>query len=106
MSTKEPTVARENGVMGLRARNAVSGKADRSLGRATYPSLNKSTKKVPKSDRGFYDDSHVTVYNENGKVVESGMWDYSAYRDEPTKWNERDGNYDLRNGYKLVIKNR
>ncbi len=102
---KEATVAREGGVMGLRARNAVSGRTDRAHGRATYPSLNKSSKKVPKSDRGFYDDSYVKVYNEKGKVVESGLWDYSAYRDEPTKWNDADGNYDLPRGYKLVIKN-
>lgn len=102
---KEPQVAREGNVMGLRSRNAISGRTDRSLGRATYPAQNRS-KKVPKSDRGFYDDSHVTVYNEKGEVVESGMWDYSSYRDETTKWNERDGNYDLRNGYKLVVKNR
>lgn len=65
----------------------------------------RASKKVPKSDRGFYDDSYVKVYNDKGKVVESGLWDYSAYRDEPTKWNNADGNYDLPHGYKLVIKN-
>ena len=102
---KEATVARESKVMGLRAANAIGGRTDRAHGRASYPSQNKSSKKVPKSDRGFYDDSYVKVYNEKGKVVESGIWDYSMYRDEPIKWNSVDGNYDLPNGYKLVVKN-
>lgn len=61
--------------------------------------------KVPKSDTHFYDDSFVTVYNERGQVVEREMWDYSVYRGEPMTWNEKDKNYDLRNGYKLVVKN-
>ncbi len=38
---KETTIARESGVMGLRSRNAIGGRADRAHGRATYPSMNK-----------------------------------------------------------------
>lgn len=41
---KEAMIARENGVMGLRSRNAIGGRADRAHGRATYPSMNKSDK--------------------------------------------------------------
>ena len=89
---KEAVIAREGGVKGLESRNAVSSSTRR-------PS------KVPKSDRGFYDDSYATVYNDKGKVVERGLWDNSAYRDEQIKWNERDGNYDLPRGYKIVLKN-
>lgn len=102
---KETNVAREKGTMGLRSRNAVGGRTDRAHGRASYPSMNTASRNVPKGDRGFYDDSVVTVYDESGKVVERGLWDYSAYRDEQTKWNERDGNYDIRNGYKIVVRN-
>ena len=54
---KETTVAREGGARPLNA-----------IGTAR-----RSSKKVPKSDRGFYDDSYVKVYNEKGKVVESGL---------------------------------
>ena len=40
---KEITSARENGVMGLRSRNAIGGSADRAHGRASYPSLSKGS---------------------------------------------------------------
>ena len=86
----EISVARENGVHGIDTRNSVR--------RAR-------TSKIPKSDRVFYDDSFVTVYDTSGRVVERGLWDDSLYRDDSPKWNASDGNYDLPHGYKLVIKN-
>lgn len=46
---KEVTTARENGVMGLRSRNAIGGRTDRAHGRATYPSLNKTTQERVRS---------------------------------------------------------
>ena len=63
------------------------------------------TSRVPQSDRGFYDDSFATVYDAGGKVVEQGLWDDSSYRDESPTWNAKDGNYDLKRGYKIVLKN-
>ena len=100
---KEVTIAREKNVMGLRSRNAISGRTDRAHGRATYPAQNKVAR-VPRSDRGFYGDSISTVYDRSGKVVERGIWDESVYQGERVRWNERDGNYDLLHGYKLVFK--
>lgn len=46
---KEVMTARENGVMGLRSRNAIGGRMDRAHGRATYPSLNKTTQERVRS---------------------------------------------------------
>lgn len=61
-------------------------------------------KKVPKGGRLNYDDDIVAVYDAQGKEVERGIYDESAYKGEDMKWNERDGNYDLRYGYKMVVK--
>lgn len=83
----EVTMAREGRVSSINAQ-----------GRARTP-------KIPKSDRVFYDDSYATVYDASGKVVESGLWDDSSYRDESPTWNAKDGNYDLKRGYKIVLKN-
>lgn len=105
---KETTVARENGVMGLRLRNAIGGRTDRAHGRATLPAQNGRSAKVPKGKNLNYDDDIVAVYNEKGKKVSEGMWDYSPYRTDETydtmKWDDTAKNYKLPNGYRLVVR--
>lgn len=100
--------ARENGVMGLRSRNAIGGRMDRAHGRATNPALNRRTAKIPKGKELNYDDDIVTVYDENGKKVSEEMWDYSPFRNDETydsmKWDDTAKNYKLANGYRLVVK--
>ena len=58
--------------------------------------------KIPHGKRINYDDDIVVVYNEKNEIVEKGMVDYSAYKDEPYTWNEKGGYYDLPHGYKMV----
>ena len=60
--------------------------------------------KVPKGHRIHYEDDLVEVYDDKGKKVYSGLFDYCDYKDENYKWNETDKNYDLPHGYKLVGK--
>lgn len=66
----------------------------------------KSTKtsKVPKGNRISAEDDIVEVYDDKGKKVYSGILDYCPYKDDNFKWNEKDGNYDLPKGYKMVGK--
>ena len=58
--------------------------------------------KAPKGYRISFEDDLIEVYDNKGKRVESGLYDYSSYRHEDYKWNEKDQNYDLPNGYKMV----
>ena len=58
--------------------------------------------KIPHGKRINYEDDIVVVYNEKNEIVEKGMVDYSAYKDEPYTWNEKGGYYDLPHGYKMV----
>lgn len=60
--------------------------------------------KVPKGGHLNYDDDEISVYDDKGREVERGIYDDSSYKGEDMKWNERDGNYDLRHGYKLVVR--
>lgn len=60
--------------------------------------------KVPSGHRIHYEDDLVEVYDDKGKKVYSGLFDYCDYKDENYKWNETDKNYDLPHGYKLVGK--
>ena len=49
----------------------------------------------------------VEVYDEKGNLEYSGILDYCPYKeefDENGKWNDKDQNYDLPGGYKLVGK--
>ena len=61
-------------------------------------------KKVPSGKRINYDDDIVAVYDDKGKKVYEGMLDYSPYQLDDSKWNEKDKNYDLPKGYKMVGK--
>ena len=64
-------------------------------------------KKVPKGCKVDFEDSMVEVYDEKGNLEYSGILDYCPYKeefDENGKWNDKDQNYDLPGGYKLVGK--
>lgn len=65
-------------------------------------------KEVPNGFRYVIcEDDLVYVYDSKAQVVYSGPLDYCPYKDdfsEHGEWNERDGNYDLPHGYKLVVK--
>lgn len=93
---KEITTARERTAKGLRSQNAIN---ERTRTRAA---------KIPKGKELNYDDDIVTVYDENGKKVSEGMWDYSPYRTDETyetmKWDDTAKNYKLPNGYRIVVK--
>lgn len=60
--------------------------------------------KVPSGKKVSYDDDIVAVYDDKGKKVYEGMLDYSPYQLDDSKWNEKDKNYDLPKGYKMVGK--
>ena len=59
---------------------------------------------IPHGKEINYEDDLIVVYNEKDEVVEKGIVDYSEFKDEPYKWNERGGYYELINlpGYKMV----
>ena len=59
-------------------------------------------KKIPHGHRIDYEDEPIVVYNDKNEIVEETILDYSAYKDEPYKWNEAGGYYDLLQGYKMV----
>ena len=65
-------------------------------------SAERAVNKVPGGNRIHFEDDLIEVYNEKGERVESGLYDYSVYRREERKWNEKDQNYDLPHGYKMV----
>ena len=104
----EVKIAREGGVMRLRSRNAVSGRTDRAHGRATLPAQNGRAAKIPKGKKLNYDDDIVSIYDDKGKKVSEGMWDYSPYNNDETydsmKWDDKAGNYTIARGYRLVVK--
>ena len=64
--------------------------------------MKKTLKTIPHGHRIDYEDEMVMVLNERNEVVEKTILDYSAYKDEPYKWNEEGGYYDLPQGYKMV----
>ena len=66
--------------------------------------LRQTIARVPRGGHLNYDDDEVAVYDDKGREVERGIYDYSAYKGENMRWNERDGNYDLRHGYKMVVR--
>ena len=68
--------------------------------RKTTQTMAKS--KIPHGKRINYEDDVIVVYNEKNEIVEKGIVDYSAYKDEPYTWNEKGGYYDLPHGYKMV----
>ena len=82
----EVTIAKEGGV------NPINAKGQARL------------QKVPSGKKLEYEDDTVVVYNAKGQEVEREIYDYSAYKGEDMTWNERDGNYDLRYGYKMVVR--
>jgi hypothetical protein len=75
------------------------------LGLSGNVSNKKATKKkVTSGKKVSYDDDIVAVYDDKGKKVYEGMLDYSPYQLDDSKWNEKDKNYDLPKGYKMVGK--
>lgn len=64
----------------------------------------REVKKVPGGKRINYDDDIVEVYDNKGKKVYAGILDDTPYKDEDYRWNDKDKNYDLPHGYKMVGK--
>lgn len=60
--------------------------------------------RVPGGKRINYDDDIVEVYDNKGKKVYAGILDDTPYKDEDYRWNDKDKNYDLPHGYKMVGK--
>lgn len=63
-------------------------------------------KKVPSGCVILCEDDIVQVYDEKGNMVFNDSLDYCPYKDdfiEHGQWNGEDRNYDLSNGYKLVV---
>lgn len=60
--------------------------------------------KIPSGNKVSAEDDYVEIYDASRKKVYSGILDYSPYKDEDYKWNEKDKNYDLPQGYKMVGK--
>lgn len=87
-----------------RGKITVARKNGSSKKSAEKKSETKKTAKVPSGHRIHYEDDLVEVYDDKGKKVYSGLFDYCNYKDENYKWNEKDKNYDLPHGYKLVGK--
>lgn len=59
---------------------------------------------TPAGKKIRFEDDFVEVYNAEGKLVESGILDESEYKYEDYRWNEKDQNYDLPYGYKMVCR--
>ena len=57
---------------------------------------------VPSGNRVMYEDDLVEVYDAKGNLEYSGMLDYTDYKNDTARWNDKDKNYDLPNGYKMV----
>lgn len=70
--------------------------------KARVPATAVDRARVQKGFRIDYEDDEVEVYDNTGKIVYSGMLDYTDYKYENAKWNDKDKNYDLPNGYKMV----
>lgn len=64
--------------------------------------------KIPKGKELNYDDDIVSIYDDKGKKVSEGMWDYSPYNNDDTydtmKWDDTAKNYKLAHGYRMVVK--
>ena len=63
--------------------------------------------KVPSGCMILCEDDIVQVYDPKGNMVYHDSLDYCPYKDDfdnNSRWNGEDGNYDLSNGYKLVVK--
>ena len=48
-----------------------------------------------KTKRIEYEDDFVVVYDKDGSVVYRGMEDYEPYKDEPWRFDEKQGVYTL-----------
>ena len=82
---KEVTIARENGVMGLRSRNAISGRADRAHERATYPSLNRES--TIKSRINEFGGKLIGIQSKDGITGFAASFDYYDAKAFSKKYN-------------------
>lgn len=60
---------------------------------------------IPKGNKVEFEDDIVSVYDAKGRKVYHGILDYCHFKDDFDdygKWNEKNQNYDLPNGYVLV----
>lgn len=64
-----------------------------------------AVRNAPSGKRLNYDDDYVTVYDADGRVDYQGINDYSPYKYEDMKWDEKAKNYKLPRGYRLVVRN-
>jgi len=58
--------------------------------------------KVPKGIKLVDEDSWVEIYDKNGKKVKEEFFADLGF-DPDEKWNEKDGNYDIKGGGKMVV---
>ena len=59
---------------------------------------------IPTGLKIEHEDDFVYVLDERDEIVYKGIVDYCPYKDEPYKWNEAGGYYELINlpGYHMV----
>lgn len=63
-------------------------------------------KKVPKGNMILCEDDIVQVYDSQGNRIYNDSLDYCPFKSDFEnygEWNSEDRNYDLPNGYKLVV---
>lgn len=107
---KVDSVNEDYAVLSMKKNNDVYKLVIRPKDKKTYDSKKTDSKKeapkkkVPSGKKVSYDDDIVAVYDDKGKKVYEGMLDYSPYQLDDSKWNEKDKNYDLPKGYKMVGK--
>lgn len=58
--------------------------------------------KVPKGIKLVDEDSWVEIYDKNGKKIKEEYFVDLGF-DPDEKWNEKDGNYDIKGGGKMVV---
>lgn len=58
--------------------------------------------KVPKGIKLVDEDSWVEIYDKNGKKIKEEYFADLGF-DPNEKWNEKDGNYDIKGGGKMVV---
>lgn len=58
--------------------------------------------KVPRGIRMPDEDAYVVIYDKNGKKVKEEFFENLGF-DPEEEWNEKDGNYDIKGGGKMVV---
>ena len=100
----EGKMLKGNSNVSISVRNAFIEELKKEKLMATQSQKKTPKNRVPGGKRINYDDDIVEVYDNKGKKVYTGILDDTPYKYEDYRWNDKDKNYDLPHGYKMVGK--